>query len=295
MTAPAPFRLSAFGDEFASDLVGQLASLRQHDVRFLELRAAWGTNVVDFSQTESARVHRHLAETGIGVSAVASPVGKVPIDADFETELDRLRRALTIAHRVGGPLVRVFSFLVPDARYREHRDEVVRRLAVFAREAETAEIGLVLENESYTYGDVPERCRDVIEAVGSPALRCAFDPANFVQVGVRPYADAWPVLKPHVAHIHIKDAVAVNRTGCSPYPERVPAQRLQESVRLPGEGRGELLPILRDVLANGYQGFLAIEPHLERRLPDLNGPDRFGAAMAALRGLLEEAQKAIAS
>lgn len=295
MTAPAPFRLSAFGDEIASDLVAQLASLRQHNVRFLELRAAWGTNVIDFSHTESEGVRRHLADTGIGVSALASPVGKVPVDADFEPELARLRRALTMAHRVGGPLVRVFSFFVPQARYRAHRDEVVRRLAAFAREAETAKITLVLENESYTYGDVPERCRDVIEAVGSPALRCAFDPANFVQVGVRPYADAWPVLRPHVAHIHIKDAVAVDRAGCPPYPERVPPQRLEDSVRLPGEGRGELLPILRDALANGYQGFLAIEPHLERRLPDLNGPDRFGAAVGALRGLLEEAQKAALS
>ena len=293
MTAPARFRLSAFGDEIASDLDAQVASLRQHGVPFLELRAAWGTNVIDLSEAELERVRQRLTAEGIGVSAVASPVGKVPIDADFETERDRLRRALAVGHRVGGPLVRLFSFFIPEGRYREHRDEVVRRLAAFAREAATTGITLVLENESYTYGDTPERCREVLEMVGSAALRCAFDPANFVQVGVRPYADAWPLLEPYVAHVHIKDAVPVDRTGLPPYPARVPAQRLQESVRLPGEGQGELPPILRDLIANGYQGFLAIEPHLQRRLPEQNGPNRFGVAVAALRSLLDEVGKAM--
>lgn len=292
MIVPARFRLSAFGDEIASDLDAQIAPL-PHDVRFLELRAAWGTNVIDLSEAEIERVRQRLAAEGIGASAVASPVGKVPIGTNFETELGRFRRALTVGHRVGAPLVRIFSFFIPDGRYREHRDEVIRRLAIFAREAEAMSIMLVLENESYTYGDTAERCRELIEMVGSPALRCTFDPANFVQVGVRPHAEAWPLLKPYVAHVHIKDAVAVDRTGFPPYPERVPAQRLMDSVRLPGEGQGELLPILCDLIANGYYGFLAIEPHLERRLPNQNGPSRFRAAVAAFRSLLDEVEKAI--
>ena len=289
MMTPAQFQLSAFGDEIADDLDAQIASLCQNDVGFLELRAAWGTNAIELSDAEIERLRRRLTANQIGVSAVASPVGKVPIDANFEPELGRLQRALTVARQVAAPLVRIFSFFIPDGRYREHRDEVIRRLTVFAREAEATPITLVLENESYTYGDTAERCRDLIDMVGSPALRCAFDPANFVQVGLRPYTEAWPLLKPYVTHVHIKDAVAVDRTGLPPYPERVPAQRLMDCVRLPGEGQGELLPILRDLMADGYHGFLAVEPHLERRLPDQNGPGRFGAAVAALRSLVREA------
>lgn len=289
MTASAQFQLSAFGDEIADDLDAQIASLCQHDVGFLELRAAWRTNAIDLSDADIERVRGRLTANQIGVSAVASPVGKVPIDGDFEPELGRLQRALRVADRVAAPLVRIFSFFIPDGRHRAYRDEVVRRLAAFARAAEAMPITLVLENESYTYGDVAERCRDVIETVGSPALRCAFDPANFVQVGVRPHTEAWPLLRPYVTHVHIKDAVAVDRTGLPPYPERVPPQRLMDSVRLPGEGDATLLPILRDLMADGYHGFLAIEPHLERRLPDQDGPGRFGAAVAALRSLLREA------
>ncbi len=287
------FRLSAFGDEIASDLGTQIAALRRHDVRFLELRSAWDTNVIDLSDADLRRAHERLTAEGIGVSAVASPVGKVPIDADFDAELGRCRRALAAARRLGTAMVRIFSFFIPDGRYPRHRDEVVRRLAAFAREAERAQVTLVVENESYVYGDTPERCLDLMEAVGSAALRMAFDPANFVQVGVRPHTRAWPVLKRYVVHVHIKDAVAVDRSDLPPYPQRIPGERLMDSVRLPGEGQGELRSILRDLAAEGYGGFLTLEPHLKRRLPAQDGQERLGAAVAALRTLISEVGKAM--
>lgn len=288
MTTGRPLPLSAFGDEIASDLDGQLAGLRQHDVSFLEFRSAWGINVIDLSDLDLRRARERVAAERIGVSAVASPVGKVPIDADFDAERGRCRRALAAARKLDTPLVRIFSFFIPDRRYRHHRDEVVRRLAAFASDAREARVTLVLENESYVYGDTPERCLDVLQAVDSPALRMAFDPANFVQVGVRPHAEAWPLLRPYVEHVHIKDAVAVDRTGFAPYPERVPAQRLMDSVRVPGAGQGELGALLRALAAGGYTGFLTLEPHLQHRLPEQDGPARLGAAVAALRILASD-------
>jgi sugar phosphate isomerase/epimerase len=288
MIARERFRLSAFGDEIASDLDTQLTALRQHEVRFLELRSAWGTNVIDLSDDDLGRAYERLTAQGIGISAVASPVGKVPIDSDFEAERGRCRRALTVARRLGTGLVRIFSFFVPSGRYRSYRDEVVRRLAALAQEAERAHVTLALENESYVYGDTAERCLDLMEAVGSAALRMTFDPANFVQVGVRPHSEAWPLLKPYVVHVHIKDSVAVDRSGLAPYPERISGERLMDSVRLPGEGQGELRPILRDLAAEGYGGFLTLEPHLERRLPEQDGQGRLRAALAALRTLVSE-------
>ena len=284
-------RISAFGDEISSDLATQIAALRRHDVRFLELRSAWGTNVVELSDDDLERARERLTAHGIGISAIASPVGKAPIDLDFDAERGRFRRALAAARRFDTALVRLFSFFVPGGRYRLYRDEVVRRLAAFAREAERARVMLALENESYVYGDTPERCLDLIEAVGSAALRMTFDPANFVQVGVRPYAEAWPLLKPYVVHVHIKDAVAVDRSGLPPYPERIPEERLMDSVRLPGEGQGEVRSLLRALSAEGYAGFLTVEPHLERRLPEQDGQGRLRAAVVALQALVAEVEK----
>lgn len=278
--------ISAFGDEIAPDLEDQIEALRANDVRAIEFRSAWGTNVIDLGDDEVAKAHKLLTQAQIAVSAIGSPVGKAPIDGDFDSELARLRAALNAAHGLDTRLVRIFSFFIPNGRHQEYRTEVMRRIAVFAREAERADVRLVHENESHIYGDDAERCRDIVESVGSPALKIAFDPANFVQVGVRPYDEAWPLLAEHVAHFHVKDAVAVDRSGVA-----APEVQLMASVRPAGEGDAQLPELLRALDMLEYRGFLVIEPHLRFRMPDLDGGERFGVALDALRRLIAEAAR----
>jgi sugar phosphate isomerase/epimerase len=145
---------------------------------------------------------------------------------------------------------------------------------------------LVHENESYIYGDDALRCRDLVDTVGSPALEIAFDPANFVQVGVRPFDEAWPLLSEKVGHFHVKDAMTVDRSGVPPYPGHVPEDRLMASVRPAGEGEGQLPELLRELVNQDYKGYLVIEPHLHYRFGDLDGVQRFSIALDALRALL---------
>lgn len=280
--------ISAFGDEIALELEQQVETLTAHNVRHVEFRSAWGINVVDLNREQLSRASRVLDAADIGVSAIGSPVGKAPIEGEFAEELSRLRAALAAADRLGTPLVRVFSFYVPDGCHGDHRDEVLRRMSAMAHEAFVNGVTLVHENESYIYGDTAERCRELVNGVASPALRLAFDPANFVQVGVRPCSHAWPLLADAVAHFHVKDAVAVDRTGLAPYPARVPEDRLMDSVRVPGDGDGELTELLQELDNRDYRGFLAVEPHLAGRMPDASGADRFAAALGALRAILDQ-------
>ena len=70
-----------------------------------------------------------------------------------------------------------------------HRDEVLRRMRELAAVAEQAGVVLLHENEKDIYGDIPRRCLDIVESVGSDHLRLAWDAANFVQVGVRPFSE----------------------------------------------------------------------------------------------------------
>jgi sugar phosphate isomerase/epimerase len=283
------WRLSAFGDEIAYDLEDQVAVLREHGVAALELRTAWGINVVDMDPERLQRAAGLLGDAGIAVSAVGSPVGKAAVDGDFDAELSRLRAALEAARRLGTNRVRVFSFFIPDGRHADFRDEVLRRMSVFAREAAARGLVLAHENESYIYGDDAEHCLDLVQSVGSPALEIAFDPANFVQVGVRPFDDAWPLLEEHVGHFHVKDAVRVDRDGVAPYPARAPEGQLMASVRPAGEGEGQLRELLGRLESRGYRGFLVVEPHLQLRLPNLDPAERFAVALAATRRLVKEA------
>ncbi len=279
--------LSAFADEVAPDLDEQLGALRTNGIGHVEFRSAWDVNVVDLQAERLDEAARALRDAGIGVSAIGSPVGKAPVDGPLDAELDRLRAALDAAGRLGTSLVRVFSFYVPEGRYAEHRDEVLRRMTTLAALASERGATLVHENESYIYGDTAERCLDLVESVGSPALRIAFDPGNFVQCDVRPMADAWPLLRDHVVHVHIKDAVAVDRGGAA-YPAEAAPGALMLSVRPPGEGDGDLLALLRELDRIGYRGFLTLEPHLQLYLPDQDGAGRLHVAATALRGLVAQ-------
>jgi sugar phosphate isomerase/epimerase len=279
--------LSAFADEVAPDLDEQLRALAGERIGHVELRSAWGVNVVDLGPERLDEAARALRDAGIGVSAIGSPVGKAPVDGDLDAELERLRASLDAAERLGTSLVRVFSFYIPDGRYAEHRDDVMRRMTALTALAAERGATLVHENESNIYGDTAERCRDLVESVGSPALRVAFDPANFVQCDVRPMAEAWPLLRDYVAHVHIKDAVAVDRGG-APYPAEALPGALMLSVRPAGEGDGALPVLLRELAATGYRGFLTLEPHLQFHLPEMEGQERLHVAASALRGLVAE-------
>lgn len=266
--------LSGFGDEIDPDPAVQTAVLADAGIRFLDLRAAWGTNVLALSDDDLARLAIVLAEGGIRVSAVASPLGKSPIAADAAPTLDGLRRALDVAAMFGAPFVRVFSFYPPPGDDSDRsREAVVDRLGRMAREAEAAGITLLHENEKGIFGDTPARCRDLLAGVASPALRLAWDPANFVQVGVRPFADGYEMLRPSIAYVHVKDA----KLGSG---EVVPA----------GEGDGDLRETIGALRDSGFDGFFSLEPHLAAAGPSsgFSGPDLFRTAVGAFQGLLRE-------
>jgi sugar phosphate isomerase/epimerase len=282
----APLRLSAFGDEIGHSVDEQLAGLRAAGLQAIEVRTFDGVNVVDATPDDLGRLRSRLDDELVDVSAVASPVGKSELRDPADVELGRLRRALDAAAALHTRLVRVFSYFRTGDTTDADVAEVVRRLRRWADEAGDRGLLLVLENESYVHGDIPRRCAEIVDRVASPALRLAFDPANFVQVGVDPAREAWPLLRDKVVHVHIKDAVGVDRGDEEPYPCRIEDSRLMESVRPAGLGSAGLGVILADLVESGYDGFLTLEPHLDVYMPSATGAGRTRVAADALRALL---------
>jgi sugar phosphate isomerase/epimerase len=266
--------LSGFADEISPDLDEQLAVLAAESISHLELRSVWSTNVADLDDAQLATIRRKLDEAAVQVSAIGSPIGKIEIGAPIGPELERLRRVADVASVLGTNLVRVFSFFIPHGRDPAlYREQVIDRMGQLA--ALAAERGLVLahENEKEIYGDRPERCADIIESVGSPALRATFDAANFVQCGVRPHSEAYELLRPNLVYVQIKDALT--DTG-----EVVPA----------GQGDGQVRETLAALRDSGFHGYLSLEPHLAAagRFGGFSGPEGFQVASAALKDLLAD-------
>ena len=131
----------------------------------IDVRAAWGRNVVTLADTELSSLRSLFEEKGIGVSCVASPVGKSELSLDTEEETSRLERALHAASVLNAEYVRVFSFYVPAGAQKAARSDVLRRMEHFTRKAEKAGSVLVLENEKGIFGDVPSRIFDIVNTI----------------------------------------------------------------------------------------------------------------------------------
>jgi len=268
------FILSGFADEISPEPRVQLETLAAESIRYLELRSAWSVNVASLTDAEIASFRRETDDAGVRVSAIGSPIGKIGIGEPLGPELERMRRIADVAGLLGTTIVRVFSFFIPAGEPPErYRQAVIDGMGALAQIAAERGILLAHENEKEIYGDIPERCADLIASVGSPALRATFDAANFVQCGVRPHTDGYELLRPYLVYLQVKDALAA--TG-----QVVPA----------GQGDGEVRETLAALAASGFSGYASLEPHLAEagRFGGFSGPQEFRRAAAALKGLLRE-------
>jgi sugar phosphate isomerase/epimerase len=266
--------LSAFADEIDDDLEMQCQTLARLGIGCVELRSAWGVNVSDFDAAMLDDTRAVLDRYGIKVSSIGSPIGKIGVTEPLEPHLVRFENVLRVAAELQAPFVRVFSFFIPEGEDPEqHRSEVLTRMSALAKLAERHQQVMLHENEKGIYGDIPRRCLDLVETVASPWLRLTWDPANFVQCGVRPFTDAYASLRPHVEYVQVKDAYLA--TG-----EVVPA----------GHGDGEVVETLRALRDDGFDGYFSLEPHLQSAdsRGGFSGPDLFEMAHSAFTGLLHQ-------
>jgi sugar phosphate isomerase/epimerase len=264
--------LSGFIDEISDDFSEQCKVAAGLGLRYVEVRSAWGTNILDLDDAQLTTVRETLAEHGLKVSSIGSPIGKISIGDDFPPHLKRMRRAVEVAELLEAPYIRLFSFFIPEGIDPDsRRDEVLSRMSTLAEAAADSDVILVHENEKEIYGDIPRRCLDIVTSVDSPTLQLAWDPANFVQVGVRPFTEGYSMLRPYVGYIQIKDALLADGT-----------------VVVAGAGDGEVVETIRALHADGFDGFFSLEPHLGEytAFGALSGSELFTKAWKAFTDIL---------
>ncbi|TJY42419.1 sugar phosphate isomerase/epimerase [Cohnella pontilimi] len=267
--------LTGFADEISDDLEKQLDVMASEGIAHLELRSVWGKNVLQLTDQEAAHIKERLEDRGFKVSSIGSPLGKIGIADDFAAHMKDAERAVQLAKYFGAPYIRIFSFFLPEGEAAEgYRDQVMFRMKQFTQLAEQSGVVMLLENETEVYGDIAERCLDILETCRSSQLQAAFDPANYVQCGESPISKSYPLVAPFVSYIHVKDAIMGSG-------KVVPA----------GEGDGELRRLLSILKEKEYDGFMSLEPHLAStgRFEGFGGEQLFAAAAKALKELLREA------
>ena len=261
--------VSAFADEIASDLDGQLAVLKRHNIDHVDLRAVGGGNVIELDDAQATALRGALRAQGLSVATIASPIGKEPGDIEPAVLRRGMTRAAAVAHLLGTDLVRVFGFHAPDdgGDWREASLRSLRLLASCAREAG---VTLLLENEVGTAADSVEHATELLASLADDHVRAAFDPANALRCGDEPYPDGYARVRPWLRQVHVKDLDEDGRA--------VPA----------GFGTADWAGLLGALRRDGYGGLISLEPHLLRagRRGGFTGPTLFGEAHRAFQALV---------
>ena len=282
----AQYQLSAFADEASRMLSEQLEAMKNNGIALIEMRGVDGKSVADLTDEEAKEAKRKLDDAGAALSSLGSPYGKYPIEQPFEAHLDAFKRGLEITKILGADRIRMFSFFMPregDSKPADWRGKVIDQLGQMLDLADDAGIRLCHENEKGIYGDIDDRCVDLMEVYGD-RMGCIFDPANFIQCGVKPI-EAFPKLEKYITYMHLKDALLENGAV-------VPA----------GMGDGNVKDILDRLAARADNMTLTLEPHLtvfdglkalqdEKLNHKFSYPDRlsaFNAAVSALKVILND-------
>ncbi|MDR0531009.1 MAG: Gfo/Idh/MocA family oxidoreductase [Oscillospiraceae bacterium] len=226
------FLFSAFADEAAPDLAGQIAACRKNGIGAIELRGVDGDNISDIEPAQAKEIKKQLDKKEIAVSALGTNYGKMSF------ELEDFQSTVAVARILEAPYIRMFSF------YSGPVEERIAKVRAMVECAAKKRVKCCLENEKGVYGDTPERVLEILQA--APGLGYVFDFANFMECGCDTW-EAYRMLKPYITYFHIKDYSIAGQAV-------VPA----------GQGDGHIAEILADYDSDHTgQLFLTLEPHLK--------------------------------
>jgi len=274
--------ISGFADEIDASLDKQTEVLKKLNINYVEMRGVNGKGLVEYSVAEAKEIKKQLDASGIRLSSVGSPIGKIQITDAFEPHLELYKHTIEIAHLMEVPYIRMFSFFMPEGEsYEPYRTKVMDQLGQFVDGAKSGGVVLLHENEKDIYGDTAPRCLELMETFYGEHFKAVFDFANFVQCQ-QDTLEAYEMLKSYIAYVHIKDA------------------RWSDAGVVPaGMGDGNVAAILKMIKDSGYQGFLSLEPHLSdfdgfsaleqnaAQKKKLSGEEAFTLAYESLMKILE--------
>jgi sugar phosphate isomerase/epimerase len=100
--------LSGFIDEISDDFTEQCKVASGLGLRYVEVRSAWRTNILDLDNGRLDTLRETLAEYRLKVSSIGSPIGKISIDDEFPPHLERMRHAVDVAYALEAPYIRIF-------------------------------------------------------------------------------------------------------------------------------------------------------------------------------------------
>ena len=254
--------LTGFADEAGKDLNTQIKATQELGWKYISARGIDGVNIHDLSDTAFETTVEQLEEADIKIAEFGSLIGTwaKSIETDFKITLDEVERAIPRMHKLGTNIVRVMSYAQEPWGSDQQEQERFSRLREITAKFTDAGIITAHENCMNWGGFSAEHTLRLIDEV--PGMKLIFDTGNptFQRDRSKPNADEsfpWQdsleffhQVKEHVVHVHVKDCI-------NPVSDDV-----EPVYRFPGKGQSHVTEIISELKNSGYDGFIAIEPHV---------------------------------
>jgi sugar phosphate isomerase/epimerase len=260
---------TGFADEAGDSLAVQIQATKALGWSSIEARNIDKVNLTDITDAQFDTICAQLAAAKVKINCFGSAVanwGKQPRNAaDVERSFAELRRALPRMQRLGTPMLRGMSFAVAKDEPPDNPElEALIFKNVQALVDLCAEVGvLYLHENCMNYGGMShEHTLKLLDRIKSPNFKLVFDTGNPVftdrRIGPPPYRkqSSWEFytnVREFIHYVHIKDCQYRSETA-GIFPE--------VEFTFPGEGDGDVVRIVADLLNHGYAGGFSIEPHL---------------------------------
>lgn len=286
-------RIALVTDELSGDPGTAFELGLEWGIRDFELRGVHDRRVPRIEPHLRRRLVRSVRDLGVSITALSPGLFKIPLpaavpphanlgwmDKDFDMawsaaragmadHLDNLLpQSLELAAELGAPLVVAFSFQRGGDRADAAPGAVVEALARASEAAQAAGIAVAVETEEGHWANTGARTAALVAATGASDLGVNWDPANALIDGDVPYPDGYRAVRGLVRNVHFKD-VAVEPDG---------------RWRIAEDGGVDWAGQIAALLADGYDGPIALEPHLS---PSVASCRR---ALARLRGLIRRTE-----
>ncbi len=255
-------KLSGFADEAGPDLATQIKATKELGWNLISARGIDGKNIHDLSEEAFSNAVSLLEENEIQIAEFGSLLGSwaKTIHSDFDITLGEVERCITRMKRLNVSIVRVMSYAQETWGEEQYEQERFRRLREIQNRFTDAGLTVAHENCMNWGGLSVQHTLRLLEEV--PGMKLIFDTGNptFQKDRSNPNADGsfpwqdslefFETVREHIIHVHVKDCTHPAIEGEEP------------GYTMPGEGLSHVPAIMSRLVETGYNGVIAIEPHV---------------------------------
>lgn len=252
--------LSGFTDEAADSLEGQIKATKALGWSHLSARTFNGQNIHELSDKDFEIVCDQLESNNIKVAEFGTLIGNwgKTISSDWDITLKEMERCISRMQLLGVKYARIMSYAQNPWGEDQYEQERFKRLREITERFEAAGLMALHENCMNWGGFSADHTLRLLEEV--PGLKLVFDTGNPIFQRDRSKSEPYPwqdslefyhKVKHAIAHVHIKDGIMHKEEGEPEYT-------------FAGEGHGNVEAILEDLIQSGYDGMIAIEPHIAK-------------------------------